>query len=62
MMAAGQKDLKEGIYSVREEIRALRNHMAGFQTDIGNLYASQTAMNRELERVQRRLGLNEAEH
>ena len=58
-LQAGQYVIKEMLYGIKDEISALRTHMAGFQTDIGNLYASQNSMNKELERVQRRLNLTD---
>lgn len=59
---SGQRDLKAQIHAMRDEMRAIRTHMAGFQTDIGNLYAAQIDMSRDMERVKTRLNLSDAPH
>ena len=56
---SNQKDMKAQLHSIREEIGAVRTHMAGFQTDIGNLYSAQVEMSKDLERVQARLNLTD---
>lgn len=56
---SGQTDLKAGLHAVREEIRAIRTHMAGFQADINNLYTAQMDMGKDLERVKVRLNLTD---
>ena len=55
-----QKDMKAQLHGIREEIGAIRTHMSGFQTDIGNLYAGQVEMKKDLDRVQARLNLTDA--
>ena len=57
----GQRDIKAHLNVIREEIGAMRSHMAGFQTDIGNLYSTQIEINKELERVKLRLNLTDVE-
>ena len=57
----GQKDIKAQLHTIREEIGAMRAHMAGFQTDIGNLYSGQIDMNKDIERMKSRLNLSDIE-
>ena len=54
-----QKDMKAQLHSIREEIVAVRTHMAGFQADISNLYSAQVEMSKDLERVRSRLNLTD---
>lgn len=54
-----QNDMKAQLHGIREEISALRTHMAGFQTDISNLYAGQVAIGKDISRMQTRLNLTE---
>ena len=54
-----QKDMKAQLHGIREEISAVRTHMAGFQADIGNLYVGQVEISKDLSRVQARLNLTD---
>lgn len=57
----GQKDIKAQLHSVRDEIGAMRTHMAGFQTDINNLYTSQVDMNKDMQRMKTRLNFTDVD-
>lgn len=57
----GQKDVKAQLHGIRDEIGAVRTHMAAFQADINNLYSAQMDMSRELQRVKTRLNLSDTE-
>lgn len=58
-LQAGQADMKAQLHGIQEELGAVRTHMAGFQTDINNLYTSQTEIKRDISRMQRRLNLTD---
>ncbi|MGR9117287.1 MAG: hypothetical protein ACU85E_16135 [Gammaproteobacteria bacterium] len=60
-LQSGQKDVKAQLHGIRDELSAMRTHMAGFQTDINNLYSSQVDMQKDIERVKTRLNLSETE-
>jgi len=49
------------LHSLRDEIGAMRTHMAGFQADINNLYSSQIDMGKDIERMKTRLNLTDIE-
>ncbi len=58
-LQSGQSDIKAQLHGIHEELNAMRTHMAGFQTDINNLYTSQVDIKRDLERVNVGLNLTE---
>ena len=60
-LQSGQTDLKAQLHSIREEIVAMRTHMAGFQADINNLYTAQVDMGRDIDRMKQRLNLSDVE-
>ena len=55
----GVSDMKAQLYGIREEISAVRTHMAATQSDVNNLYISHVDMTKDLETVKRRLNLGE---
>lgn len=60
-LQSGQKDVKAQLHGIRDEIGAMRTHMAGFQTDINNLYSAQVDMHKDIERMKTRLNFSDTE-